>query len=334
MTVLILAHEFDPTADAVVQALGGLGVPVFRTDLSDFPSRLRLDAELRDGQWSGRLWTDHRDVDLEALRSIWNRNPSRYSFPASMTAQEQNFAYREAKLGFGGVLTSLDVLWANHPNRCADAMFKPYQWKVAAECGLDVAYTVITNDPAFARHFAERSAGATITKALGPCGPTEDGQPMVAHTRRLSPADLVEPSGVSVTATTLQRFVPKAFEVRLTVIGDRWFPIAIHASTESAYVDWRSDPSALTYEVVRAPDTVVQGVSHYMTRMSLTYTAVDFVVTPDGRWVMLEANTGPQFAWLEEATGAPMVAAMADVLMRGTREHYRRLGRACRRVDR
>lgn len=33
--------------------------------------------------------------------------------------------------------------------------------------------------------------------------------------------------------------------------------------------------------------------------------------------VMLEANSGPQFGWLEAVTGAPMVAAMADLLMRG-----------------
>ncbi len=64
-----------------------------------------------------------------------------------MTAEEQNYAYREARLGLGGVLASLDALWANHPNRCADAIFKPYQWKLAAECGLSTADTLITNDP-------------------------------------------------------------------------------------------------------------------------------------------------------------------------------------------
>lgn len=66
------------------------------------------------------------------------------------------------------------------------------------------------------------------------------------------------------------------------------------------------------------PDTVVDGVSNYMKRMNLVYAGLDFVVTPDDRWVMLEANSGPQFGWLEAATGAPMVAAMADLLMRGS----------------
>lgn len=316
MTVLILAAEFDPTVDAVVQALAQRRVPVFRTDLCDFPRWLRLNAELRDGRWSGRLWTVHREVELGEVRSIWNRNPSSYVFLPSMTAAEQDFAYREARLGFGGVLAALDVLWANHPNRCADAIFKPYQWKVAAECGLFVADTVITNDPPSALRFVDRQE-ATITKALGPAGIIEDGRQKVAYTRRLTDDDLAAIGCVSLTATTLQEFVPKAFEVRLTVIGDQWFPITIHAATEGAHTDWRSDPSALTYEFVPVPDTVVKGVSRYMERMNLAYAGLDFVVTPDERWVMLEANSGPQFGWLEAATGAPMVSAMAELLMTG-----------------
>ncbi|MGH3915386.1 MAG: ATP-grasp ribosomal peptide maturase [Pseudonocardiaceae bacterium] len=316
MTVLILTREFDPTADAVVQALTQRQVPVFRTDLSDFPRWLRLDAELREGRWSGRLWTVYRAVELGDVRSIWNRNPSSYVFPSCMTAAEQDFCSREARLGFGGVLASLDALWANHPNRCADAIFKPYQWVVAAECGLSVADTMITNDPVTALRFLDRR-DATATKALGPSGITEDDQVRVAYTRYLTDDDLAEIECVSLTATTLQEFVPKAFEVRLTVIGDRWFPIAIYAATDGTRTDWRSDPSALTYEFVSVPDTVVDGVSRYMKRMNLAYAGLDFVITPDDQWVFLEANSGPQFGWLETATGAPMVSAMADLLMKG-----------------
>ncbi len=60
MTVLILAREFDPTADAVVDVLAQRQVPVFRIDLCDFPRWLGLEAELREGRSSGRLWTTHR----------------------------------------------------------------------------------------------------------------------------------------------------------------------------------------------------------------------------------------------------------------------------------
>jgi hypothetical protein len=33
---------------------------------------------------------------------------------------------------------------------------------------------------------------------------------------------------------------------------------------------------------------------------------------------MLEANAGPQMGWLEAATGAPIVDAMATLLAKGT----------------
>jgi hypothetical protein len=162
MTVLVLAREFDPTADAVVTALAEWGVPVFRTDLAAFPTQLWLNARLRVGRWTGRLWNAHHEVELEEIRSIWNRGPRTYRFPDWLTAEEREFCYREAKLGVGGVLAALDVLWANHPNRCADAIFKPYQWKTAAEVGLTVADTVITNDVEAARRFVDNGVPRTL----------------------------------------------------------------------------------------------------------------------------------------------------------------------------
>jgi ATP-grasp ribosomal peptide maturase len=318
VTVLVLAREFDPTADAVVTALTEQGVPVFRTDLAAFPTTLRLDARLRDGGWTGRLWNAHHEVRLEDIRSIWSRGPRTYRFDDSLAPELREFCYREAKLGVGGVLAALDVLWANHPNRCADAVFKPYQWKTAIECGLAVADTVITNDVGAARRFVGDTPGETITKALGPSGLTEDGQVQVAYTRRLTDADLAELDGVAATATTLQRFVPKAFEVRLTVIGQEMFGVAIHADTEDARTDWRADPAALRYELVSTPGPVAEAVAEYMNRTGLVYAGFDFVVTPAGQWVMLEANTGPQLGFVQAATGAPITDALATLLAKGT----------------
>lgn len=115
MTVLVLAREFDPTADAVLTELAQRGVPVFRTDLAAFPQELRLDARLCGSQWTGRLWNAHHAVALEEIRSIWNRGPRTYRFADSLTAAEREFCYREAKLGVGGVLAALNVLWPTIP---------------------------------------------------------------------------------------------------------------------------------------------------------------------------------------------------------------------------
>lgn len=129
MTVVVLAQEADIPVDAVVHQLAERDVPVFRADTSWFPRELVLDAQLtNDGRWTGQLSTEHRAVQLDDIRSIWHRDPSAFSFADSMTDVERAYAYREARLGFGGVLTSLDALWVNHPNRAADAFTNRCNW--------------------------------------------------------------------------------------------------------------------------------------------------------------------------------------------------------------
>jgi len=49
------------------------------------------------------------------------------------------------------------------------------------------------------------------------------------------------------------------------------------------------------------------------------YGAFDFVVTPDGEWIMLECNPAGQWLWLQE-TGVPIAATLADVLVEGLRQ--------------
>src|SRR5690606_28713485 len=170
MSVLVLARDFDPTADAVVERLTAAGVKVLRADLADFPQRLHLDARLRDGRWSGLVSTEHHSVTLDGLRSIWYRNPSAYSVPSGLDAAARNFVFREAKLGLGGVLAALPgVLWANSPNRCADALYKPYQWSIAANCGLTVPDTVITNSGGVGREFVADHPDV-VSKPLGGAG--------------------------------------------------------------------------------------------------------------------------------------------------------------------
>ncbi|WP_157434401.1 MULTISPECIES: hypothetical protein [Actinoalloteichus] len=51
--------------------------------------------------------------------------------------------------------------------------------------------------------------------------------------------------------------------------------------------------------------------------MGRTDTGADFIVRPDGERVFLEADSGPQFDWLESATGTDVVGAMARRLAKG-----------------
>lgn len=315
-TVVVFAQEADAPVDAVVRELSRRGVEVFRADTSWFPRQLTLDARLAgDGSWRGALRTTHRAVALEDIPTIWYRDPSAFAFSPGLSDAEKSYAHREARLGLGGVLAALPVVWVNHPNRAADAMYKPLQLATAAACGLSVHPTLVTNNPDAARRFAtEQGAGNTVCKSFGPNTITEDGALKVAYARRIGSAELVDLGAVATTATQLQRWVEKAYEARVVVVGERTFTILIRAGSARSRVDWRADFPALSYEWVDTPDEIAAGLRRYMSVLGLAYAAVDFAVDADGRWIFLESNSSGQYGWLEAQTGVPITVALADLL--------------------
>lgn len=319
MAVLILARDVNPSADLVVAALGERGVPVFRTDLAAFPQALTVDARLGRNGWDGVLATEHREVRLSEIRSVWYRNPTGFALAEGMSEMERRHAAAEARAGLSGVLSSLDVLWVNHPARQSDAL-KPRQLHVARRCGLNVPDSQITNRPEAVRDFAQGVHGALAGKTMAASLRVESSRLQMAYTRRIEPAELDDLAGVDVTAHLFQRFVqPKAFEARVTVVGTRVFAVAIHARSEAARVDWRADYDALDYAVVKPPDEVTAGMLAFVKYFGLAFGAFDFVITPDHEWIMLECNPAGAYGWLEEALDLPITSALADLLAKGDR---------------
>ncbi len=166
------------------------------------------------------------------------------------------------------------------------------------------------------REFA--AEGKTITKLLGSNSLSEQGTRKLSWTRLLDAAELADLRGIEVTTHMVQRWVPKAFEVRVVAVGEHLTAAAIHAGSAASYVDWRSDYDALSYELIDPPPDIVTGVRSLMAAFGLVYGALDFIVTPSGHWHFLEINAGGQYLWLEAATGAPLTDVLADFLAKGT----------------
>lgn len=317
--VLVLSGPDDATTTEVVRALLKRGTAVTRIDTGDFPQEITLDARTSGGEWTGRISTGEYFVDLEDVGSIYYRRPTRFRFPDSMSAGDQVFAAAEARFGVGGVLLSLDALWVNDPGKAALAEYKPHQLRVAGSVGLSVPKTVITNNPETVREFAAGLEGPMVCKPLSSVVLYSGDEPEIAFTTRVDIAG-IDPERVSATATQFQEWVPKQYDARVTMVGQRPLAVAIRASSSSAFVDWRRDYSALDYSVVEPPVEVTTGMRRYLDEFGLAYGAFDFVITPDGEWVMLECNPMGQWLWLQEEAGLPVTAALADLLTEGTTE--------------
>ncbi|MGI9002395.1 MAG: ATP-grasp ribosomal peptide maturase [Pseudonocardia sp.] len=314
--VLILTHRFDPTADKVVEELNNRGVPVFRLDTSEFPERLSVGAELANDHWSGQLRTTQRCLDLSAVSGIYYRRPANFAFHPDLSENERRWSAGEARLGFGGLLAALEP-WLNHPHRIGYAEYKPAQLSAAVASGLLVPRTLVTNDPDRARAFVA-DVGLAVCKAFSGSGVYYDEGFRQVFCSLVGPEQCDDPR-ISRTMHLFQAWVPKDYDVRLTVVDGQFFAARIDGTSEAAHRDWRSDYSALSYQAVPTPTFVRSRVTALLDRLGLRFGALDFVVAPDGEWWFLECNPNGQWAWIEDETGMPIASAIADALEGGSK---------------
>lgn len=311
--VLVVTKELDPAADLVVDELTLRRVPVMRFDMGDFPSSLALSVQHAAAPWTGILADAYRSVRLEEVRAVYYRRPRLPAVSEELREPHRTWANEQALAGLLGTLYALPVTWVNRPDVDGIASHKQAQLPVAAVHGLRTPRSLVTTDPETARRFCREVGGRVICKPLMG-GPLEypDGRRAGVPTHLIDPDDLDDT--VSLTAHLFQEWVPKAHEVRLTAVGVDLFAAEIHAGSDAARVDWRSDYDSLTYDVCKVPDDVRAGVLGWMEHFRLNFGAFDFAVTPAGDWVMFECNPSGEWSWIQNRTGLPIAAHIAALL--------------------
>jgi glutathione synthase/RimK-type ligase-like ATP-grasp enzyme len=317
-TVLILTQDFDPTVDPVVHSLKELGAEVVRVDLSYFPQKLTFTTSDFDGP-RRRLQHRGRDIDLDNLSGVWYRRPTAFAFDSAMSEAEQQFARNEAVHAIGGIMRATDCLWVNRPDADAVAELKPYQLELAKRLGLRAPKTLITNNPDEVVRLVKSAREPIVYKAFSggvihypgafPSGllTTVIGDEILEHAER-----------VRHTMCQFQEYIEKAYEIRLTVIGNTYFPVVISSQEmDTTAVDWRGE-NKLPYGAYRPlPDEIVERVQRMFAELNIVYGAVDFIVTPAGDYVFLEVNPGGQFMWMQHDLGLDLSGCVAALLASG-----------------
>jgi ATP-grasp ribosomal peptide maturase len=293
---------------------------------ADFPRRVQVTARLGHASlgrgWQGEVQTPDGTFCWEDISAVFYRRPRDFDMPSAMSGPEQRFARAQARIGLGGVLASLPVKWMNHPSTVADCEYKPRQLSLAQTVGLRVPATIVTNAPDEVRRFAAEQ-GDIIVKSLAEPIIAEAGSQKAIWTRRVTAPELADLTGLELTTHLFQERIPKAYEIRLTVVGKRDFAVAIHAHSTAARIDWRTDYDALTYEVIDCPAGIANRVRDFLSAAGLTYGAFDFIVAADtddpvfleDNAVFLECNAAGQWGWLAQECGLPIAEAIADELI-------------------
>ncbi len=297
------------------------GVAVMRFDTDRFP----LSAQAHFGQTaegeSIRLCNGEQDFRLGPDDAIWYRRAEwASSLPKTMDPQLRSGAIGESKATLLGLIAAAPCPVIDPPDLVHQRNHKPWQQRLARQCGMATPRTLITNDPVEARAFVDSCPHGAIAKMLA-AFPIYDaqGEEQVVFTTKLEPAHLEGLDGLRYCPMVFQEQLHKALELRITVIGNQLFAASIDSqATEGAQTDWRARGVTLLerWQPYALPRELERAIHQYMDAIGLQYSAIDVIVEPSGRHVFLEANPAGECYWMQHNSPRyPLAEALADVLL-------------------
>ena len=322
MAVLIITFSQDnESIPLVIKAIEARGEKAFRFDTDRYPTEVKLD--IYHGDAERVIITDgEQKLDLSEVSSVWYRR-MRYGLkiPQSMDKQYREASIQECRTTVRGMIASIKGFHFDKMINVDRANNKQLQLQVAREVGLLTPRTLTTNNPEAVKQFAsECQDQGIVTKMLSSFAIFgERGEEFVVFTTPVTDDDLENLEGLRFCPMTFQENVPKALELRTTIVGHQVFTAAVDSQAlEGSTFDWRKEGRALkdAWKPYDLPEDVEKKLLKLMDNFGLNYGAIDIIVTPDGRHVFLEVNPVGEFFWLEVfSPHFPISSAIADILL-------------------
>jgi glutathione synthase/RimK-type ligase-like ATP-grasp enzyme len=301
MHILIVGHATDAHAAHLATALTHAGASVHYFETQQFPTQIRM-------AWDPMRHTGALQLPaapplaLHDIHSVFWRHFASVGVVPLQDAQQQRIAFHDAMSALRTLMKACPARWVNGWQAYEFHHEKPLQLSTVHQLGVRIPPTLITNDPAEVLQFATSHAQVIFKPVYGG-----------AHTRHLcathlDPARLA--GALRLAPVTLQAYIPGT-NIRSYVIADTVYA----AEIRSTAVDFRDD-SAATVLPVALPVYVQQQCRAIARALYLTWTAIDWRLTPGGDYVFLEANPSPMFLHVEQQTGFPITPALVQLLTR------------------
>jgi len=328
--ILIVTCRADFHADFVAERIVTKGFRPFRLNLDEFPAAYALDLAFAGGVWHGTLThVPTGDVlSIGDIGAVWTRKPAEFSFEhTELGPQERAYAAEETEHVLLGLLYSLDCRWMSHPAAVRASQWKGEQLLRAARMGFRVPDSLIANRPVPVHRFRAAAGGDIVFKTLA--SPFLGADKVDADERittgvattRITDDDVDMLDAVHEVPCFFQNRIEKAYELRVTVIGEHVFAAKIHSQDDArTCVDYREFSVDIRYESYALPADLARRCREFVRSYGLNYGAIDLIVTPEGDFVFLENNPGGQFLFVEQLVPElRMTDAVADYLIAGAR---------------
>lgn len=312
--ILLATNKRDITTDFIVLELRRRDIPFQRLNCEDLPSSSVKFSPSKEQDW--QIEIDGSILYLRDVRAAYYRRPGLPELPASDDIATHEYLASEWSALTRSLWNTLEGRWLNSPFAILRAEDKPRQLMLASKLGFLIPDTVVTNNFKAVTDFTANrgTIGKPLRHALIERG--ETGEVLFTHRlKQITPEDL---EAISLAPVIYQGEIPKSYDVRVTVIGEQVFAVAIHSQEhKETTVDWRSGTRLdLHHETIQLPKKVRQKCVELTKALDLRFGAIDLVADKAGQYWFLEINPNGQWAWIERRTGLPLATAIVDELSR------------------
>lgn len=302
--ILIITHKTDFTADIIVNKLNQRGINYRRLNCED----------LFLADFSFKFDEDFRFSILgeDNYESVWFR---RTKLPEikGLSSEEAIYVLNDINSFLSNIFSILPARWLSRPASVYEAENKLLQLKTARRIGFTIPDTLVTNSRADLKSFYNENGGDIVIKPISQTRISSKEDSAFIFTNPVSQNLIDRIEEFDLAPCIFQRNIPKEYEVRATVVGEKVFAAAVNSQTdEETKVDWRRKKLGFT-EVALLSE--IQDLCVRLTKeLNLGFGAIDLIKTPGGEYVFLEINPNGQWAWIENETGQKISEAIIEYL--------------------
>jgi glutathione synthase/RimK-type ligase-like ATP-grasp enzyme len=318
--ILIFTSKQDSHTDEVIRKLHEKNIDVFRLNSEDILSKYKVNLHIdEDGIWSGHVTNEvEKTLNLENLKVAWLRKPD-FDFFSSRGAEseQEKFIASETKALINILYSIPSIKWINAPFTANRSKVKFQQLLLANQYGIRTPKTIITTQPEKAKDFFISCGEEALVKTIYTGNTTIDGMNQGIPSRKIGKDDFYKfYESISLSPTQLQEYVEKAFELRITVIGEKVFAVKIDSQVnEETKIDWRLHTKMNPHSIFELPSKIENFCVDFLKEQGLVYGAMDFIVTPKDEYYFLENNPFGQYLWLEIETNVPLTEEICNLLI-------------------
>ena len=324
--ILIFTNKEDLHPNPVIDILEKRGAAFFRLNtealLTDYSFLWRktcagIEFEITD------LTNGKRCKDAW-INAIWDRRPEApHSLPLRNTKEIDAHNLKEA----GGFLSFLRYNLKDIPSigsiaKDRLAASKMLQYSLAQEMGLIVPDTVFSNRKEEIIHLCQKYPRICLKSINSSDVWDEENCIDYVFYSQVLDSDTVQDipeEAFTQTVTFAQEYVPKAFELRVTIVGNHIFATRIESqklAPDRGGIDWRQGTDhGLELSIFELPMDIADRCAALVKALGLNFGCIDLIVRPDGEYIFLECNPNGQWLWVELATSQKISEAIAEFLM-------------------